>query len=79
MNLTNYNTLYEFNRQKIEKDQAFIVKEKILKSDPDFGALLNRLGNWMIAKGEQLHGQYGVSRQNTTLVILQDKSSIFKA
>jgi hypothetical protein len=71
--------LYEVNRQRIQRDRAFILKEEMMKSTSGFGVLLNSLGSWMIAKGEQLHKRHAVSGQINPLALLQDEAGIFKA
>jgi hypothetical protein len=71
--------LYELNRQKIQGDRAFILKEKLMKPKSDFGVLLLSLGNWMIVKGQRLRKRYSLSRQMHAPAFLQDKSSIFRA
>jgi hypothetical protein len=79
MNFTNPNQLYEINRQKIQRDRAFILKEEMIKPKSSFGVLLNTLGNWMITKGERLHKQHAMSAQINPLAFLQDEAKIFKA
>lgn len=69
----------QLSQQKMEKDRAFIIKEKMFKTDLDIGAMLNRLGTWMVAKGERLRRQYANTRQNTALTFMQDQTSVFKA
>jgi hypothetical protein len=78
MNFTCPEHLYEVNRQKIQRDRAFILKEEMIKPKSSFGVLLNALGKWMIAKGEQLHERHAVSGQISPLAFLQDEASIFK-
>ena len=79
MNFTTSDHLYEINRQKIQRDRAFILKEEMLKPRSDFGVMLNALGNWMIRKGDQLRRRNSASGQNNTLALLQDESRIFRA
>jgi len=79
MNFTYPEHLYEVNRQKIQRDRVFILKEEMMKPVSNFGVLLNSLGNWMIAKGEQLHKRHAISGQINPLAFLQDEASIFKA
>jgi len=79
MNFTTSDHLYEINRQKIQRDRAFILKEEMLKPRSDFGVMLNALGNWMVRKGDQLKRQNSASGQNNTLALLQDESRIFRA
>jgi hypothetical protein len=79
MNFTHPDHLYELNRQKIQRDRAFIFKEEMLKHKSNFGVLLNALGSWMIAKGEQLRKRHAVSGQINPLAFLQDEAGIFKA
>ena len=79
MNIAHSDFLYKLNNQKIEKDRAFIVKEETLKPVRGFGAVLNQLGNWMVAKGEQLRRRNTASKNNATLVVLQDNAGIFRA
>ena len=78
MNFTYPDHLYEVNRQRIQRDRVFIFKEAMVKPKSSFGVLLNALGNWMIAKGEQLHKRHAVSGQISPLAFLQDEASIFK-
>jgi hypothetical protein len=78
MNFTYPEHLYEVNRQKIQRDRAFILKEEMMKPVSTFIVLLNTLGSWMIAKGEQLHKQHAVSGQINPLAFLQDEAGIFK-
>jgi len=78
MNFTYPEHLYEVNRQKIQRDRAFILKEEMMKPKSSFGVLLNSLGNWMIAKGERLRKRHAVSGQISPLAFLQDEASIFK-
>lgn len=79
MNFTYPDHLYEVNRQKIQRDRAFILKEEMIKPKSNFGVLLNSLGNWMIAKGERLRKRHAVSGQINPLAFLQDEANIFKA
>ena len=78
MNFTNPDNLYEMNRQKIQRDRVFILKEEMMKPRSNFGVLLNTLGKWMIAKGEELRKRYAVSGEINPLALLQDESRIFK-
>ena len=78
MNFIYPDHLYEVNRQKIQRDRAFILKEEMMKPKSSFGILLNTLGNWMIAKGEQLHKRHAASGQINPLAFLQDEAGIFK-
>jgi hypothetical protein len=71
--------LYELNRQKIQRDQAFILKEEMLKPRSSFTYFLNLLGNWMIIVGEKLSRRYSFSAQTRKLDILHDSTRIFKA
>lgn len=71
--------LYELNRQKIQRDQAFILKEEMLKSRSNFTYFLNLLGNWMIIVGGKLSRRYSFSAQKRKLDILHDSTRIFKA
>ncbi|MEP7136483.1 MAG: hypothetical protein ABI904_16260 [Chloroflexota bacterium] len=79
MNFTYPEHLYEVNRQRIQKDKAFILKEEMIKPKSNFGFLLNTLGNWMIAKGERLRKRHTVSGHINPLAFLQDEAGIFKA
>ena len=79
MNFTYPDHLYEVNRQRIQRDRAFILKEEMVKPKSSFGVLLTTLGTWMITKGEQLHRQHAVSGQINPLALLQDEAGIFKA
>ena len=79
MNFTHPEHLYEVNRQRIQKDRAFILKEEMIKPKSNFGVALNTLGNWMIAKGERLRKRYTVTSQISPLAFLQDEAGIFKA
>lgn len=79
MNYMNSDQLYELNRQKIERDQTFILKEEMLKSRSGFTHLLNLLGSWMITTGEKLRRRYALSRQVRKLDFFQDASRIFRA
>ena len=79
MNFTYPDHLYEINRQKIQRDRAFILKEEMIKPKSNFGVLLNTIGNWMVAKGERLRKRPSVSVQINALAFLQDESAIFKA
>ena len=74
-----HDRLIELNRQKIQRDQAFILKEEMLKPRSGLTYLLNLLGNWMIKTGEKLRRQYSFSPQVRKLDSLQDASRIFKA
>jgi len=78
MNFTYPEHLYEVNRQKIQRDRAFILKEEMMKPVSTFGVLLDALGNWMITKGEQLHKRHAVSGQISPLAFLQDEAGVFK-
>ncbi len=73
MNFNSPDHLYELNRQKINRDRAFILKEEMLKPKPAFGSVIERLGGWMIAKGEQLR------RRTVRPILLQDQARLFKA
>ena len=79
MNFTYPEHLYEINRQKIQKDKDFILKEEMIKPSSSFGVLLNTLGNWMVTKGERLRRRNTASVRINTLALLQDESRIFKA
>jgi hypothetical protein len=78
MNFTYPEHLYEVNRQKIQRDRVFILKEEMMKPVSNFGVLLNAFGNWMITKGEQLHERHAASGQISPLAFLQDEAGIFK-
>jgi hypothetical protein len=79
MNFTHPDQLYEVNRQKINKDKAFILKEEMLKPQSAFGVLFTALGGWMIAKGESLRKRHATTMRRNAPVLLQDQSSLFKA
>ena len=78
MNIVLPDHLQEINRQKIERDRAFILKEEMLNPRPGFGILLNALGAWMVAKGESLRKRYSSTRRAGASAFLQD-ATIFKA
>ena len=71
--------LEDLNRQKIERDRAFILKEEMLKSRSGLTSFLNGLGSWMINTGENLRKKNAASAQVRKLDSLQDASKIFKA
>ena len=71
--------LYELNRQKIQKDQTFLLKEEMMKSRSGLTHFTNLLGGWMIATGERLRKRSSFSSQVRTLDSFQDASRIFKA
>lgn len=71
--------LYELTRQKIRRDQAFILKEEMMKPKSEFTYLLGSLGNWMIANGEKLRRRSSFPAQVGRLDFSQDGSKIFKA
>jgi len=75
MNYNYPNRLEEINRQKIQQDMAFILKEGMLKPK---SAFFDAIGSWMVASGERLRRRYAASAQ-MTLGFLQDNSRIFKA
>ena len=79
MNFTNPDQLYEINRQKIQRDRVFILKEEMIKPKSNFGVLLNALGNWMMTKGEGLRKRHSNSGQISPLALLQDESRIFRS
>lgn len=79
MNYVYPDHLYELNLRKIERDQAFILKEEMLKSRSGLTYLLNLLGSWMISAGEKLRKRHSFSTQVRKLDYLQDASRIFKA
>jgi hypothetical protein len=79
MNKRYSDRLEDVNRQKIERDRAFILKEEMLKSRSGLTSLLNGLGNWMISTGENLRKKNAASAQIRKLDSLQDASRIFKA
>ena len=79
MNEMNPDHLYELNLRKIERDQAFILKEEMLKSRSGLTYFLNRLGGWMIRSGEKLKKRNAFSAQVRRLDYLQDVSRIFRA
>ena len=78
MNHTYPEHLYELNRQKIQRDQAFILKEEMMKSQSGFTYLLNLLGSWMVTTGEKLRKRYSFSKKANTLDFLPDTSKIFR-
>ena len=78
MNFTYPEHLYEVNRQKIQRDRVFILKEEMMKPVSNFSVLLNSLGSWMISKGERLRKRHVISAQISPLAFLQDEASIFK-
>ena len=71
--------LEDVNRQKIERDQAFILKEEMLKSRSGLTSFLSGLGSWMINTGENLRKKNAAAAQVRKLDSLQDASRIFKA
>jgi hypothetical protein len=79
MNYINPDHLYELNWQKIRRDQAFILKEEMLKSNSDWIYFLNLLGSWMISIGEKLRGRHAVSAQVRKLDFFQDASKILRS
>ena len=79
MNYVYPDHLYELNLQKIERDQAFILKEEMMKSRSGLTYLLNLLGGWMVRSGEKLKKQNSFSARVRRLDSLQDASRIFKA
>jgi hypothetical protein len=79
MNEMNPDRLYSVNLRKIEKDQAFILKEEMLKSRSGLTSFLNGLGGWMVRSGEKLKKRNSFSAQVRRLDSLQDASRIFKA
>lgn len=70
--------LFEFNRQKIQRDRAFILKEEMMKPKSEITYLLNLLGNWMITNGVKLKRRYSISAKAGKLDFIQDGSKIFK-
>ena len=78
MNEMNPDRLYELNLRKIERDQAFILKEEMLKSRSGLTYFLNLLGGWMIRSGENLKKRNSFSSQVRKLDSLQNASRIFK-
>jgi hypothetical protein len=79
MNEMNPDRLYELNLRKIERDQAFILKEEMLKTRSGLTYFLNQLGGWMVRSGEKLKKQNSFSARVRKLDSLQDASRIFKA
>ena len=79
MNLMYPDHLDELNRQKIERDRIFILKEEMIKPKSEITHLLDALGNWMIAKGEKLHKRYSATTQISKPAFFQDESRIFRA
>jgi hypothetical protein len=71
--------LNPFNDGKIERDRVFILKEEWLKSRSALHVVLHSLGNWMIARGKQLHARYSTKTQPPSIARLQDASKIFRA
>ena len=71
--------LVELNRQKIERDRVFILKEEMFKPRSEISHQLDALGNWMIAKGEKLHKRYSAMARIRKLSFLSDESKIFRA
>ncbi|HET9909474.1 MAG TPA: hypothetical protein VFQ23_22700 [Anaerolineales bacterium] len=71
--------LEDLNRQKIDKDRAFILKEEMLKSRSGLNTFLNGLGSWMVSTGEDLRKKNAASAQVRKLDSLQEASRIFKA
>jgi len=69
----------ELNRQKIERDSIFILKEEMIEPTSEITHLLDALGNWMIAKGEKLHKRYSATAQTSKLAFLSYESKIFRA
>ena len=79
MDHLNSDRLDDLNRQKIERDRAFILKEEMLKSRSGLNALLSGLGNWMVNTGENLRKKNAASAQVRKLDSLQEASRIFRA
>ena len=71
--------LEDLNRQKLERDRAFILKEEMLKSRSGLTSFLNGLGGWMVSTGENLRKKNAASAQVRKLDSLQDASRIFRA
>lgn len=78
MNLMYPENIYELNRQKIERDRAFILKEEMLKSRSGLTYFLNLLGGWMITTGEKLKKRYSFSSQARKLDSFPDTSKLFR-
>ena len=79
MNEMNPDRLYEANLRKIERDQAFILKEEMLKSKSGLTYFMNQLGGWMIRSGEKLKKQNSFSTRVRKLDSLQDASRILRS
>lgn len=79
MNEMNPDRLFSANLRKIEKDQAFILKEEMLRSRSGLTSFLNQLGGWMIHSGEKLKKRNSFSARARKLDSFQDASRIFKA
>lgn len=79
MNEMHPDRLYGVNLQKIERDQAFILKEEMLKSRSGFTYVLNQFGGWMIRSGEKLKKRNSFSARVRKLDSLQDASRILRS
>ncbi len=64
------------NRQKIERDRLFILREGMIAPESN---LSNALGNWMIATGKKLRRKCTGTVENSRLIFLPDETRIFKA
>jgi len=71
--------LYELNLRKIERDQAFLLKEEMMKSRSGLTHVLNLLGGWMVSAGEKLRKRHSFSTQVRKLDSFQNASRIFRA
>lgn len=79
MNFLYRDHMSELNRQKIERDRMFILKEEMLKSKSEGPQIFDRLGRWMIAQGENLRSRYSSTESYRKPFLSQDESKILRA
>jgi hypothetical protein len=67
------------NRQKIERDRLYILKEERIKSESQVTQVLHGLGSWMVTQGMKLRRNYASLEPAQTSFFIHDESKILRA
>jgi hypothetical protein len=79
MNFLYPDHLGELNRQKIERDRLYILKEERIKSESQVTQVMDRLGSWMVTQGMKLRRKYTSFEHAQTSIFIHDESKILRA
>lgn len=79
MNFLYPEQLGELNRNKIERDRLYILKEERLRSESQATQLMDGLGQWMVDQGMKLQRRYASLETARKSFFIHDESKILRA